>query len=89
MELVARFVFTRPLSHYGRRGGERYLKLSSPPTPATRPDLDKLLRSVLDSMQGVALVDDSQVVTIRARKVYGDAPGVDLRWYYLGVESTT
>lgn len=35
-----------------------------------KPDLDKLVRSVLDSLTGTAFVDDSQVVTLLATKVY-------------------
>lgn len=38
--------------------------------PATRPDLDKLIRAVLDAATGVLWVDDGQVVGIVARKVY-------------------
>lgn len=40
------------------------------PIPATRPDLDKLLRSVNDAMTGIVYVDDSQIVTIVAEKRY-------------------
>jgi len=43
--------------------------------PDKRPDLDKLCRSVLDSLTYVIFADDSQVVDISATKDYG-APGV-------------
>jgi len=36
-----------------------------------KPDLDKLLRSTLDSLAGIVYVDDSQVVEVSARKHYG------------------
>lgn len=39
--------------------------------PATYPDLDTLLRAILDALTGIVFVDDSQVVEITARKVYG------------------
>lgn len=44
--------------------------------PDTRPDLDKLTRSVLDALvHGGVLVDDSRVVMIHARKVFAiDSP---------------
>jgi crossover junction endodeoxyribonuclease RusA len=48
-------------------------------THVTKPDLDKLVRSVGDSLSGVVYRDDSQVVQILARKVYaplGAPPGV-------------
>lgn len=35
---------------------------------AARPDLDKLLRAILDALTGVAYVDDGQVSVIRAVK---------------------
>lgn len=43
-----------------------------------RPDLDKLLRAVLDALTGVLWVDDSQVVEVFARKRWagrGEQPG--------------
>jgi Holliday junction resolvase RusA-like endonuclease len=35
-----------------------------------QPDLDKLLRSTIDGMNGIVFRDDAQVVEIEARKVY-------------------
>lgn len=37
----------------------------------TKPDVDKLSRAILDSLTGVVWKDDSQVVELTARKVYG------------------
>ena len=37
---------------------------------AQRPDLDKLVRAVLDALTGVMYTDDSQVVELSARKVW-------------------
>lgn len=39
--------------------------------PIRKPDADKLLRAVLDSLTGVAYEDDAQVVRVFARKEYG------------------
>jgi crossover junction endodeoxyribonuclease RusA len=52
--------------------------------PTTRPDLDKLVRAVLDALTGIAFADDSQVLVIKATKVYSDRMGV-----YLRVETIT
>ena len=41
-----------------------------------KPDLDKLIRAVLDGLTGVAYVDDSQVILIQATKTYGINEGV-------------
>ena len=37
------------------------------------PDLDKLVRAILDAMTGVLFEDDAQVVEIHAFKTYGNA----------------
>jgi len=49
--------------------------------PSVMPDLDKLLRSVGDSLTGVIWQDDSRVVRITATKLYADArrPGALIR----------
>ena len=46
--------------------------------PTVPPDLDKQIRSILDALTGTAYIDDSQVVDIKASKVYSDNPGVDI-----------
>jgi Holliday junction resolvase RusA-like endonuclease len=43
--------------------------------PDRRPDVDKLIRAVLDSLTLVIFRDDSQVVQVHATKDYG-VPGV-------------
>jgi crossover junction endodeoxyribonuclease RusA len=37
-------------------------------------DLDKLARALLDALTGVVIADDSQVVELRVRKLYGLEP---------------
>lgn len=37
----------------------------------TKPDLDKLLRAVLDGLTGIAYEDDSQVCECRVAKIFG------------------
>lgn len=44
--------------------------------PTVRPDLDKLLRAVLDALTNVAYQDDSQVVSVTTAKVYGPSERV-------------
>lgn len=39
--------------------------------PTKKPDADKLLRAVLDSLTGIGYEDDSQVVRVTAMKEYG------------------
>ena len=45
--------------------------------PTTRPDLDNYLKLILDCMNSVVFVDDSQLVSITAVKSYGE-PGIDI-----------
>ena len=47
--------------------------------PFVRPDLDKLIRAVLDGLTGVAYEDDQQVVRLTAQKAYGEIEGVHIR----------
>lgn len=45
--------------------------------PCVSPDVDKLVRSVLDALQLAGVVrDDAQVVRLVATKIYSDTPGV-------------
>jgi Holliday junction resolvase RusA-like endonuclease len=43
--------------------------------PFVRPDIDKLVRAVLDGLTGAAYVDDEQVCVLAAEKVYGEQTG--------------
>ncbi len=48
--------------------------------PYVRPDLDKLVRAVLDGLtMAGAFSDDAQVTEIIARKSYGTRPGAAIR----------
>ena len=72
------FRVRRPKGHTGKRG----LLPSAPTYPGTKPDLDKLVRAVLDSLvEAKVLADDALVASIVASKSYADdvAPGVRVR----------
>lgn len=46
-------------------------------TPHTKkPDLDNLVKAVLDALNGVAYTDDSLISDINASKSYAEKPGV-------------
>lgn len=52
------------------------------PRAAKRPDIDKLVRAVLDAVTGTVMVDDSQVTNLHAIKrlaEIGETPGVHIR----------
>jgi Holliday junction resolvase RusA-like endonuclease len=43
-----------------------------------KPDVDNLLKSVLDGLNGIAWADDSQVIRVCASKIYSTEPYVYL-----------
>jgi Holliday junction resolvase RusA-like endonuclease len=66
------FRFARPGGHFGKRG----LRPAAPREHVVRPDLDKLVRAVLDALSEARIWrDDAQVVETRARKRYDERPG--------------
>lgn len=46
--------------------------------PTKKPDIDNIIKSVLDGLNGVAYGDDKQVVTVIAMKHYSDIPSVEI-----------
>jgi crossover junction endodeoxyribonuclease RusA len=67
------FLMARPKGHYGTGRNAGQLRESAPVFPATRPDLDKLIRSTLDGLMLAGLyADDGQVVALTAVKEYAD-----------------
>ena len=74
------FHMPRPRGHYGTGRNSAKLKPSAPPRPTSFPDLDKLVRTTLDALTGLAFADDSQVVSIAAAKAYAvsGATGADI-----------
>lgn len=42
--------------------------------PKKKPDIDNVIKVVLDSLNGIAYKDDSQVVMVSGRKIYGHEP---------------
>lgn len=78
MSVGVEFRFPRPLGHYRKDGS---LKPSAPMRHTKKPDLDKLARTLLDGLTGVAFVDDSQVCSLVGSKRYvtgGEAPGAEV-----------
>jgi Holliday junction resolvase RusA-like endonuclease len=60
------FRFQRPKAHFNKTG----LKPSAPKPMTQSPDLDKLVRSVLDALTFYAYVDDKQVTRVNATKTW-------------------
>lgn len=51
-----------------------------------RPDIDNLVKFYFDTMNNIIFVDDSQVVTLYARKVYSSVPSTLIRIRPLNID---
>ena len=71
VEIDITFCYKRPASHFRTKNKEKILKDSLPFFKVGRPDVDNLAKFYLDAMQGIFYKDDSQVVSLHGRKVYG------------------
>jgi len=75
MAVTIMFILPRPLGHYGTGANRGALKPGAPARPCGRRlDLDKLARSTLDALTGIAWADDGQVADLDLAKVYQASP---------------
>jgi len=66
------FTFPRPGYHFNAKGVKSdYLDAFM----VVMPDIDKLVRAVLDGMTDIIFDDDKYVVSLQASKRYGPEPG--------------
>jgi Holliday junction resolvase RusA-like endonuclease len=49
--------------------------------PCKKPDIDNVIKSILDGLNGVAYEDDKQVIEIHAEKYYDFTPRVEVRMW--------
>jgi Holliday junction resolvase RusA-like endonuclease len=66
------FFLQRPKGNHGTGRNANTLKANAPRFPSGRPDLDKLVRGVLDAMSGIVFRDDSQVHAMDVMKLWAD-----------------
>ena len=78
------FCMPRPRGHYGTGRNDGILKASAPRWHTKRPDLDNLIKFVLDALggRGIYWKDDSQVYSIVAQKLYDEKPRVVIEITY-------
>jgi Holliday junction resolvase RusA-like endonuclease len=81
ISITMTFYFARPRSHYGTGKNADKIKLSAPDEKTTKPDLDNLIKFVLDAMNGIVFLDDSQITHIEADKNYGEGQGTFITVY--------
>ncbi len=73
------FSMPRPKSHFRTGKNSGMLRLDAPGFSDKTPDLDKLVRCVLDALTGIVYHDDRQVAKhgrTGPEKIYSDIPGV-------------
>ncbi len=59
-----------PVKNTSKKQRERMLNGEIFPTK--KPDIDNIVKAVLDALNGLAYKDDTQVVQVTANKVYGE-----------------
>lgn len=72
------FYFVRPKSHFGTGKNSGKLKMSAPAFHIKTPDLDNLVKFVLDSLNGVFYEDDRQINNLLAWKGYGEYAHINI-----------
>ena len=72
LKLVIVFYLQRPKSHYRAGKFSDQLKPSAPVFPTSTPDVDNLAKFVLDALNKVLFEDDSQVVELNCKKLFGE-----------------
>ena len=75
--LVMRLYFYMPIPKSETKANKLKM-LEKKKRPVTKPDLDNLSKSIMDALNGVAYNDDNQIVTLLAKKYYGEMPCVKI-----------
>lgn len=44
-----------------------------------KPDIDNCIKALKDALNGIVWKDDSQIISVYARKDYGDVPGIKIK----------
>lgn len=82
LNLNVTFLFARPKKHYRTGKLSAILRPDAPVFHTSTPDVEKLVRSINDSLADAGVMrNDSQVATLHARKVYapeGQLPGAHI-----------
>lgn len=74
--IVRMTFFFQPPKSYAKKRRELLMNEGRP--MPHKPDIDNLVKAVLDACNGIAYKDDAAVVEIDARKRYGEEDGVQV-----------
>lgn len=72
VSLGLEFYLPRPKGHYRTGKHASQLRPDAPRRPTRKPDIDNLVKAVLDALRGIAWTDDCQVVTLTTSKRWAD-----------------
>ena len=64
---------------YKANKARKRLMLDNAIRPTKKPDIDNVTKIVLDALNGVAFVDDAQVIEVLASKYFSSEPRVEIR----------
>ena len=76
IELDLTFCYKRPRNHYRSKNKQLILKSDMPFYKKSRADIDNLIKFVADSLNEIFYVDDAQIVSVRAIKIWGEEDSV-------------
>jgi Holliday junction resolvase RusA-like endonuclease len=54
----------------------KILMISGEIRPTKKPDIDNMCKYAIDVIKGIVILDDNQVIELRARKIYSEVPEV-------------
>lgn len=74
------FFMPRPKTHFKSGKSSHVLKSNIPEYHSFRPDIDNLIKYILDIIQGRDgfIIDDSQVCLLQAEKIYSITPKTEV-----------
>jgi len=80
VKLKAMFIFSRPKNHYRSNGMVKSQFLDVAHTK--KPDIDNLVKFIMDALNGVFWKDDSLIYRVDAYKIYGEMPytQIEIEW---------
>lgn len=78
LNIIMYFEMPRPNNHYGTGKKVGMLKPNAPDLCDKKPDIDNLMKIVMDSMNKLYFRDDSLIVAVSAVKYYGDSPKTEI-----------
>tara|TARA_Y100000310_G_C20401695_1_gene677713 strand:+ start:359 stop:769 length:411 start_codon:yes stop_codon:yes gene_type:complete len=81
-DIMVKLIFhmPRPLNHYRAGKYKHLLKDNMPENHSIKPDLDNLVKLILDTISGKdrIICDDSQICMLQAEKLYDEEPRTEV-----------